>query len=647
MKVCLVAPAPNESGATAHSPRALARLLSQRHEVTLIHSGWGEERPDLAPMGSIREVYADLPEELAPLKFACEDHRHSAAAMAAIRRLYPAGGPDLIEVPDFRAHGLVPLQARRGGDPLLAQTTIAVRISPSTELLALQDSTLRLPRHKHLAEIEREQLRLADSLLWSGGDCLGLYQRYYGAEALPTGMRIRPAIELPAGGGSATEVRADRPLRLLYVGDLRRSGGVVDLVEACRSLPPESWHLTLAGEDTTTAGMGQSTREVIDVFSGEDRRIEFAPAPDAATLPGRFAEADLLVVPSRLEATAAAAVAALAAGVPVLATPVGDLVEVVEDGVSGWHAEDTGPVALGRALRRLEADRGELARVRDSGAPAERARELTDPEPILAAYDELLGSRAYPVPVKPAAAGGPLVTGIVPYFRAHEYVREAVASLLGQTYPEVEVLIVNDGSFAPDDAVLAEFDGDPRVTVVTQPNGGEGTARTLGARIARGEYLVMLDADNLLEPDFVARALAVHLAEPDLAYVTCWLRMVGPDNEDTDAHPNFAPLGNSVLGNYSENWDGDTLAMLPRRVFTELGFEYHREGSMHSDWELYRWLRAAGQFGTVIPERLARYRVLPDSIMRGYSDELQDRSWQESEERIGLHAVRWTAEVDG
>jgi glycosyltransferase involved in cell wall biosynthesis len=647
MKICLVAPAPNESGATAHSPRALATLLSQRHEVTLIHSGWGEERPELPPPAEIREVYADLPAELEPLKFACEDHRHSAAVMEAIRSLYPDGGPDYIEAPDFRAHGLVPLQARRGGDPLLAGTTIAVRSSPSTELINLQDGTLHFYAHTRLAEIEREQLRLADRLLWSGGDGLDLYRRYYGEEALPPGVRIRPAVELPAGEGAAAGTRSDGPLRLLYCGDLRRSAGVVDLIEACWALPPESWHLTVAGEDTTTAGMGQSIRETIDVFSGEDRRIEFAPAPDAATLRDLLASTDLLVVPARLEATAGTALAALAAGVPVLAAPVGDLVEVVEDGVSGWHAEDIGPVALGRALRRLEADRGELARVRDSGAPAARARQLTDPAPILAAYDELLGSRAHPVPLRPVAAGGPLVTGIVPYFRAHEYVREAVGSLLAQTYPEVEVLIVNDGSFAPDDAVLAEFDDDPRVTVVTKTNGGEGTARTLGARIARGEYLVMLDSDNLLEPQFVERSLAVLLAEPELAYVTCWLRMVGPDNEDTDAHPNFAPLGNSVLDGYSENWDGDTLAMLPRRVFTELGFEYHREGSMHSDWELYRWLRSRGRFGAVIPERLARYRVLPDSLMRGYSEDLQWRSWSESEERIGLHSVRWTAEVSG
>ncbi|HET9198023.1 MAG TPA: glycosyltransferase [Solirubrobacterales bacterium] len=646
MRVCLIAPAPTSAGAVAHSPWALAALLAERHEVTLIHSGWGKERSAVPAGASFREVYAELPEGLAALKFACEDHRHSAAAMEAIRALYPDGGPDYVEAPDFRGHGLVALQARRGGDPLLAATTIATRISPSTELLNLQDGTLHLPGNRRLAEIEREQLRRSDRLLWSGGDCLELYRRYYGAEALPEGMRIRPALALPVPRKSAAPVHAG-PLRLLCVGDLRRSRGVLDLVEACRSLPPESWRLTLAGEDTTTAGMGQSIRETLEVCGGEDPRIEFAPSLDAAALGERLAATDLLVVPSRLDAFAGQALAALAAGVPVLATPVGDLVEAVEDGVSGWHAEGTGPVALGAALRRLEADRGELERVRDSGGPAERARRLADPTAILDAYDELLGSGARPVPVRPVAAGGPLVTGIVPYYRAHDYVRDAVGSLLAQTYPEVEVLVVNDGSFAPEDAVLAEFDDDPRVTVVTQVNRGEGTVRTLGARVARGEYVVMLDSDNLLEPTFCERALAVLLSEPDLAYVTCWLRMVGADNEDTDLHPSFAPLGNAVLAGYEENWDGDTLAMLPRRVFAELGFEYHPEGSMHSDWELYRWLREAGRFGTVIPERLARYRVLPDSLMRGYSERLQDRSWSESEERIGAHAVRWTAEVPG
>ncbi len=646
MRVCLIAPAPSAAGSPGHSPRLLATLLAERHEVTLIHSGYpeGSEPP---PNPRFREVRAELPEELGTLKFACEDHRHSAAAMETIRRLYGDGGPDYLEVPDFRAHGLVPLQARRSGDPLLAATTIAVRVSPSSELRNLHDGMLRAPGNQRLAELEREQLRLADRLLWPGGDCLDLYRRYYRDLELPPPVRLRPPFELPEAQPAPSRAGGEGPLRLLYLGDLRRSLGVVDLVEACRLLPPESWQLTLVGADTATAVMGQSVRATLEAMSGEDERLEFIEDPSRPLAAAAIATADLLVVPARLEVSAAAALRAMAAGVAVLTTPVGDLVEVVEDGKSGWHADDAGPEALGRALLRLEADRGELRRVRDSGEPARRARELADPERTLDAYAELLeGHRV--VPRRPASAiEQPLVTAVIPYYRAPDYVGRAVASALSQTHPRVEVLIVNDGSFEPADAVLDQLAEDPRVTVVTQPNSGESRARTVGARVAAGEYVVMLDADNELEPRFVERALAAFREDPELAYVTCWLRMVNAEGEDTSAHPGYAPLGNAVLSDYGENWDGDTMALLPRRVFTELGFEFHPEGSMHSDWQLYRAMRERGVYGAVVPERLGRYRVLQSSLMRSYSQQLQSRSWSESREQSLLRTTRWTAEAAG
>ncbi|MDQ2632088.1 MAG: glycosyltransferase [Actinomycetota bacterium] len=609
--------------------------------MTLIHSGHEDEPPQPPPSAGFREVYATLPEDLRPLKFACEDHRHSTAAMETLRRLYGDRGPDYLEVCDFRAHGLVPLQARRGGDPLLAQTTVGVRISPTTELRNLHDGLLHVPANSRLAELEREQLRLADRLLWSGGDCLDLYRRYYGEADLPPGVRIRPPFELPAPVVD-TAGKREGPLRLLFAGDLRRSTGALDLVEACHSLPPESWSLTLVGRDTRTAVMGQSVRETAEAMADGRSSLEFEEGLSDSLLAERLAEADLLVVPARVEVSAGLALAAMAAGVPVLATPVGDLVETVADG-SGWLAADVGPIALASALSRLEADREELERVRAGEGPQRRARELTDPERTLDAYDELLGTR--PAPQVTRVEEQPLVTGIVPYHRASDYVSEAVSSLLAQTYPRVEVLVVNDGSFEPADAVLDELAADPRVRVLTQVNRGEGVARTFGARVAAGEYVVMLDADNVLEPSFVERAVAVLRRHPDLTYVTCWLRMIDSAGRDTSAHPGFAPLGNSVLSDDSENWDGDTLAMLPRRVFTELGFEFHPEGSMHSDWALYRWMRRRGLYGAVIPERLARYRVLDDSLIRGHSQELQDRSWRESGEQMILGDVRWTAEV--
>ena len=150
----------------------------------------------------------------------------------------------------------------------------------------------------------------------------------------------------------------------------------------------------------------------------------------------------------------------------------------------------------------------------------------------------------------------------------------------------------------------------------------------------------MLDADNMLEPQFVERALAVFRAEPDLAYVSCWLRFIGPDGSPESDPAGYSALGNRVYQGTDRNLDGDSLAMLPRRVFTELGYGYGRETAAHPDWHFYRRLRADGLFGAVIPEQLARYRVLADSLLRTYGEEMKRRSSEELQDLGGLHRTR-------
>ena len=329
----------------------------------------------------------------------------------------------------------------------------------------------------------------------------------------------------------------------------------------------------------------------------------------------------------------------MAIGMPVLATPVGGLTEIVEPGVSGWLAGDTGPAAIRDALRSAIQGREGLERMCRSRSPADRSRRLADPERILERYDQLLedgrGERKPGRPPRPAEA--PLVTGIVPYYHRADHVEAAVDSLLAQTHAAIEVIVVNDGSFEEADEVLLDLARDPRVRLVTQLNEGEAAARNLGACLAGGEYLVMLDADNVLEPNFVERALSVLRAEPDLVYVSCWLRFIGPDGSPLSDPTGYAPLGNRVYRGSDRNLDGDSLAMLPRRVFTELGYGYGREIAAHPDWHFYRVLREAGLFGAVIPERLARYRVLADSLLRTYDENMNRRSTEELQDLGALH----------
>ncbi len=649
MRICLIAP-PEGPGGEAHSYAPLATLLAGAHEVTLIRSGPHAERsaaePDLnAPY---REILAEPRPELARTVFAGEHHRRSAAAMEAIEGAFEGEGPDYVEVADYCAHGLVPAMARRCGSSMLEKTLFAVRLLGSAELESLHDGNLGEPEARLLSELEREQLRLADRLIWPGGDVIGLYRRYY-PDMLPEATQIGMPF-VPAGEPPRLESRdPGGPLRILYVGPLQRSRGALDLAEACLRLPVDDWELTMIGADTETAPAGQSVELTIGAMFDADTRLTIEGRPSREELWRRWAEHDLLVVPPTFAAWPQVALEGMSAGIPILATPIGGLAEIVEPGVTGWLSEDSGYSAIQRTLLHLLEQREELERVRSSGRIFERFQRLSDSEPILAGYERLLEGASASPSARPrprsARAEEPLVSGVVPYYRGAAFVEEAVSSLLGQTHSRIEAVIVNDGSFEPADEILDRLAADPRVRVVTQLNRGEVAARNLGARLARGEYVVMLDDDNVLEPEFVARALQVFEREPELAYVSCWLRFIGPDGSLASDPAGYAALGNSVVRDDTNNWDGDTLALLPRRVFAKFGMRFDPAAVIYSDWEFYRALREAGLFGTVIPERLARYRVLASSLQRAHTDEMQRRSWGEARGRRLLRATRWTAEV--
>jgi glycosyltransferase involved in cell wall biosynthesis len=625
MRICLASPGEDGPPEQARAVARLARLLEGHHEVEVV-------APPAEPSAELRA-----------LSWCCPEHRRSAGLWEAIRERFGERGPDYLEFPDHGALAFVPLQARLAADPLLERTLVGVRASPSAELCDLADWTRSRPERTYVAELERWVLRHADRLVWPGGDVLDLYRRHYTELELPAALRIGLPVDLVEVAPPVAAREGGGPLRILYAGDLRRGAGVLDLVEACLGLPDDEWELTLLGADSETATMGQSVRHTIEFMADSDPRVRIDDAVSPAALLRLLPGFDLAALPWLVGGWSELAIAAMRAGVPVLATPVGCLPELIGDGSGGWLTAGPGAAALGRDLARLQGDRGELERLREAAAGPRRAAELADPAPILAGYQRLAADVTVAVP-RPSP-GPATVTGIVPYFRASQHIAEAIASLLGQTHEPLEVLIVNDGSFEPEDEILAELAADERVTVVTQLNEGESAARNLAATLARGEYLVMLDSDNVLEPSFVERALAVHRANPRLAYVTSWLRMIDEEGKEMPDGHGYAALGNGVVEDDSRNWDGDTLALLPRRLFAELGYLYGPEGSMHSDWELYRWLRADGRFGAVIPARLARYRVRPGSLLRGHGEELRNRGWAESRDRNRTRRMQWLADA--
>lgn len=117
----------------------------------------------------------------------------------------------------------------------------------------------------------------------------------------------------------------------------------------------------------------------------------------------------------------------------------------------------------------------------------------------------------------------PLVSIIIPCYNAERWIAAAIESSLAQTWTEVEIIVVNDGSKDGSLAVAQRFI-DRGVRVIDQPNAGASAARNAGWRVARGDYLQFLDADDLLAPDKIARQLAVLRGAPGVLAACAWGR---------------------------------------------------------------------------------------------------------------------------
>lgn len=112
----------------------------------------------------------------------------------------------------------------------------------------------------------------------------------------------------------------------------------------------------------------------------------------------------------------------------------------------------------------------------------------------------------------------PLVTIVIIAYNEERYIAEAIESALGQTYGNLEVIVVDDGSKDATLTIAKRYS--PRVTVISQPNSGNCSfPRNAGLHHAKGEYISFLDADDILLPTKIATQLALLSQYPEAVFV--------------------------------------------------------------------------------------------------------------------------------
>lgn len=243
----------------------------------------------------------------------------------------------------------------------------------------------------------------------------------------------------------------------------------------------------------------------------------------------------------------------------------------------------------------------------------------------------------------------PLVSIAIPVYNGQATLADSLRSVLAQTYPHIEVIVVDDGSTDGTWDVLLSFG--PSIRAIQQANSGIASARNAGIQAARGDFIALMDADDLCEPERIAVQLQCLLEKPEL--VLCCSEFSAFDAEGlvSESHgekyyascslaaggvkARYASLGSLEIGRcfgaeakhsmnvpiyfgsvYSElvfgNFVHPPTVMFRRRLLDEAGY-FDSTVRIMCEWD---WLvRAArvGPFG-FIQRSLLRYRLSPSQI---------------------------------
>jgi glycosyltransferase involved in cell wall biosynthesis len=278
-----------------------------------------------------------------------------------------------------------------------------------------------------------------------------------------------------------------------------------------------------------------------------------------------------------------------------------------------------------RVLLTAEARERRSAHARaDEGTPAEK--------PIPTIWDgappegEPWGAPQSPLRLRLAErpiGAQPLVSAIVPCFNHGRYLPECVESILGQDYPAIEVIVVDDASTEESTLkVLAQLEDRKGVTVLRQPqNGGPSVARNRGIEAAKGRYVLPVDSDNLLLPGAIAglvEQLQSAGEQVGFVYPNCQYFGTRDDYFEPPAYNLYLLMG----GNYC-----DTCSLIDRAVF-DAGIRYPEHIVLgHEDWDFALTLAARGVRGE--PARIPTLRYRKEGFTRSDAVEYARHSFHE------------------
>ncbi len=182
------------------------------------------------------------------------------------------------------------------------------------------------------------------------------------------------------------------------------------------------------------------------------------------------------------------------------------------------------------------------------------------------------------------------VSVIIPAYNKADFTARAVESVLAQTYGDIEIIVVDDGSVDETKSALAPYFG--KVKYLYKENGGASSARNLGIQQASGEYIAFLDCDDIYFPEKIEKSVKCLEANPDFGFVHTPVYFIDEKGETLGRYPRFkrAPTGTIAKKLLLKNFVCNSTPVVRKSCFKKAGL-FDETIFTPADWDI--WIRFA------------------------------------------------------
>jgi glycosyltransferase involved in cell wall biosynthesis len=557
----------------------------------------------------------------------------------ALEELHGRHRFDLAEFAEWGALAFRAVQARRAG---LAFTDLplAVKLHSSSQWM-------REGNRQWLANRAELEVDYCERYAFEHADVQLSPSAYMFDYARSIGWQVRPdarvvAYPFPEPQFVPPPRAAAGPPELVFFGRLETRKGLEVFLRTARDLDP-SVALTFLGRVNRLADGRPATELIQKELRG--RRYKLLTNYNREQALAYLAGGNRLAVLASLADNSPFTVIECATNrIPFVASNVGGIPELVREPAARGQLlfEPTARDLLRCLSQYLAADPGELVGLRqglqvDMDVPANN-RAVGD------AYDDIAAGlrgkhrtgAAPPGAYAPGSPGAslssedaPLVTVAIAHYNLGTYLPETLASLAAQTYPNLEVLVIDDGSTDPfTREVLEEMRLQyPQFRFLNHPNAGIGATRNRGLNEAQGEFFIPMDADNVARPHMVETLVRAIGRNPGLSAMTCYC-LAFAEAEEIDAGEfayAYRPTGGPHVLASIKNVYGDANAIFRTAAFRAVGgYETDRDSSWE-DLEAFVKLVNAGHKIDTVPDYLFYYRHLDTGFSRVTDSYLNQR----------------------